>query len=47
MDVNPGVSFVGFEEVLNFLKLLEELFSGGLSFRIALFAIVAWCLWQR
>nr|XP_023906578.1 uncharacterized protein LOC112018299 [Quercus suber] len=30
-----------------FFELLEELFSGGSSFQIALFATVAWCLWQR
>ena len=30
-----------------FFKLLEELFSGGSSFQIALFALVAWCLWQH
>ena len=30
-----------------FFELLGELFSGGSSFRIAFFATVAWCLWQR
>lgn len=27
--------------------LLEEVLSNGSGFRVALFAIVAWCLWQR
>ena len=30
-----------------FVEILEELFSDGSSFWIALFATVAWCLWRR
>lgn len=35
------------KKCLTFFELLEELFSSGSNFRAALFANVAWCLWQR
>ena len=30
-----------------FLEILETLFSVGSGFRCALFAMIAWCLWER
>ena len=47
LDVNPRVPLAVQKKCRTFFDLLGELFSGGSSFRIAFFATVAWCLWQR
>ena len=46
MDVAPRVSYIGSEEVSAFYDLLEEVFSAGSARKVAMFATVAWCLWQ-
>ena len=47
VDVAPGVSLTGAEECQSFCDLLEEVFSAGPARKVALFATVAWCIWQR
>ena len=42
-----GFSFLFRKEVRSVQDLLEEVLSNGSGFRVALFATVAWCLWQQ
>ena len=35
------------KECRSFVELLETLFKEGSSFKVALFATISWCLWQR
>ena len=43
---DPGFSFLVRAKCRSFMELLEVLIAHGLSFRIALFAVVVWSLWQ-
>ena len=43
---DPGFLFLVQAKCRTFLELLEVLFSHGSCYRVALFATVAWCLWQ-
>ena len=44
---DPGFSFLFRKEFRFVYDILEKVFKNGSSFRVALFASVAWCLWQR
>ena len=44
---DPGFLFLTQKKFRSFLEVLESLFSAGLSFRCAQFAMTAWCLWER
>ena len=44
---DTGFSFLVQKDCRSFFEVLEILFSKGSGYRIALFATVAWCLWQR
>ena len=44
---DSGFQFLVQKEYMSFVELLETLFKEGLSFRVALFATISWCLWQR
>lgn len=44
---DPGFLFLVQKDCRSFFELLEVLFSKESGFRCALFATVAWCLWQR
>ena len=44
---NPEFLFLVQLSCKSFVELLEALFRDGLSFKVALFATVAWCLWQQ
>ena len=43
---DSGFLFLVQAKCMTFLELLEVLFNHGSCYRVALFAIVAWCLWQ-
>ncbi|XP_030958481.1 uncharacterized protein LOC115980358 [Quercus lobata] len=43
---DPGFLFLVQAKCRTFLELLEVLFNHGSCYRVALFATVAWCLWQ-
>ena len=43
--LGPGFSFLFQKEFRSMYDILEEVFKNGSSFRVALFALVAWCLW--
>ena len=42
-----GFGFLVQKKCSSFVEILEALFSEGSAYRCALFATVAWCLWQR
>ena len=42
-----GFFFLTQKNCRSFLEILETLFSGRSGFRCALFAMIAWCLWER
>ena len=44
---DSGFQFLVQKEYMSFVELLETLFKEGSSFRVALFATISWCLWQR
>ena len=45
--LDPGFSFLFQKEFRSMYDILEEVFKNGSNFRVALFTLVAWCLWQR
>ena len=44
---DSGFLFLTQKNYKSFMEILETLFSVGSGFWCALFAMVAWCLWER
>ena len=44
---DPGFCFLVQKKCRSFVEILKALFSEGSTYRCAMFAMMAWCLWQR
>lgn len=45
LEVEPRVQLFISKEFRSMYDILEEVFKNGSGFRVALFALAAWCLW--